>query len=101
MGFGPVNKTKVNRGVRAVRRSSLDPCELIPAIDEVWTAGICAKDAWQWRPYFDIFVTLLGLEIVTRIYVLEQGGPAANYARAICDVKSFLNDDRTSTASVS
>jgi hypothetical protein len=80
---------------RAVRRSSLDPCELVPAFDEVWSDGICLHDAWQWRPFFDVFHTLMGAEFLNRVYVLERGGPLANYKRVECDLKSFTNDYRS------
>lgn len=81
---------------RAVRRSSLDPCELVAAYDEVWSDGICLHDSWSWRPFIDAFTTLMGMEFYFRLYVMELGGPEENYRRAECDAASYFNDYRTS-----
>jgi len=80
---------------KALRRSSLDPCELVPTYDEVWTDGICLEDSWRWRPFIDTFLTLMGMEFNFRLYALEMGGPEENYARVSCDLKSWSNDYRT------
>ena len=77
---------------RATRRSTLDPTELVPAFDEVWTDGICLVDSWQWRPIIDVFHTLMGQNFLFRLYVVEIGGPVENYARAECDLLSWTND---------
>jgi hypothetical protein len=90
---GTLNTTDIPFERRAVRRSSLDPCELVPAFDEVWSDGICAQDAWQWRPIVDVVHTLLGMEHLFRMYILETGGPAVNYKRVECDLLSYTNDD--------
>lgn len=89
---GSPNTTDVPFEKRAVRHSSLDPCELVPAYDEVWTDGLCIQDAWEWRPMIDIVHTLLGMEHLFRLYMLEVGGPEVNYKRMECDFISYTND---------
>ena len=93
---GSTATTSVPYYERAVRRSSLDPCELVASYDEVWSDGICLHDSWSWRPFIDTFTTLMGMEFYFRLYVMELGGPEENYKRAECDAASYFNDYRTS-----
>ena len=72
------NNTNLPYAGRAVRRSTLDPNEMVPAYDEVWTDGICLVDAWQWRPIIDTFTTLMGLHFNFR----QVSGKAT-----LCEVK--------------
>jgi len=88
---GDVNTTVPDFGGRSVRQSSLDPCELIPAYDEVWTDGICMEDLWAYRPFIDAILTLLGGQELFRFYLLEKGGPEQNYAKVECDLRSYTN----------
>ena len=74
------------RGTSGVRRSSLDPAELVPSFDEVWTEGVTENDAWSWRPMFDLFHTLMGMDFLYRAYVLEMGAPNDRYASMECDL---------------
>ena len=36
------------------------------------------------------------MRALDRVYVIEKGGPVANYARAECDLLSFTNVDEPS-----
>jgi len=90
--MGDEDSTSVPYYKRAVRASSLDPTELVPAYDEVWSDGFCLHDAWQWRPFVDLFMTLMGMEFYFRLYALEMGGPTENYLKAECDMASYFND---------
>ncbi len=93
---GDIDTTLIPFETKAVRRSWLDPCELIPAYDEIWSDGICLEDAWEWRPHIDTVVTLLGMQHLFKVYVLELGGPPGNYERIECDLASFTNDTSSS-----
>lgn len=43
----------------------------------------------------DSFLTLMGMEFLFRLYVVETGGPAENYKKVECDIGSYMNDFST------
>ena len=77
--------TRIPYERRGIRRSSLDPSELVASFDEVRTRGVSDVDSWSWRPMFDLFHTLLGMDFLYRAYVLEMGAPDDAYAAMECD----------------
>ena len=43
--------------------------ELALRASQVWSDGVCLRDAWTWRPFLDAFHALMGMDFLYRVYV--------------------------------